>query len=709
LETVAAEPASIENVGSELKTGANVSPLPVATPYEMRITRMAGGEVRISGPVPNQRVMSVLHAAAQAVSGGAKVQDEMSLASGMPDERWPEMAKTALAALGRLDEGMATITDMQGHLTGHVSAPARRQIVLAILDRSRAGTWTTEINLPVVRAVPYRFVATLTARDAIIYHGYAPDDATRQEMITAIGEIAPSADSGGKIRLADGMPNDNWPTIVVRALGALATLRSGTLRISDMSVKIDGAVTGDGDLRRLKARSDNDWKLNVFALDPTPSASLIIEIASVGTATAGGQLPPGLDVDSLKAALPELTLSDGLKIRAAGNATGWKEALSAAAATLPRIAKGRILIGDGSVEVHGRMKPGFSAQASRAAVRAILPPGWRLEFHLGEAPPPSRVTLERLVSGEISIGGFLPEGFVQEGLPDGLVTDPETGLDVGGGGDPEEWAGIVKSGFSLLSVISEGSLTIEPGKITAEGLLAPGQDLAAAKRWLETSTGDGWNIDLDALKEIPAANDAIRINLASGESERLVNGYWLPVTDTSPAEAQCREQFAEIEASRTITFVAGSRRISRTADTALDRLTGITLACLAQETGQALEIGGHTDAVGASGKNQRLSEARARAVRDALIARGVPAGLLLVRGYGEEHPIADNDTEAGRALNRRISLHWAAAPRAAKSVAGHAVVPPAGAKHKTTHQPDPVKAGALKNSAKAALLTDPEY
>jgi len=66
-----------------------------------------------------------------------------------------------------------------------------------------------------------------------------------------------------------------------------------------------------------------------------------------------------------------------------------------------------------------------------------------------------------------------------------------------------------------------------------------------------------------------------------------------------------------------------------------------------------LEVQGHTDNIGGEEFNQRLSEARANAVRDALIAKGVEASRLRARGFGLTMPVASNDTEEGRSLNRR--------------------------------------------------------
>jgi len=67
-----------------------------------------------------------------------------------------------------------------------------------------------------------------------------------------------------------------------------------------------------------------------------------------------------------------------------------------------------------------------------------------------------------------------------------------------------------------------------------------------------------------------------------------------------------------------------------------------------------IEVGGHTDNVGKDDKNQKLSENRAGAVKDALIKFGVRSDILQMKGYGAAKPKASNDTEDGRFQNRRI-------------------------------------------------------
>ncbi|MCB0472788.1 MAG: OmpA family protein [Flavobacteriaceae bacterium] len=70
-------------------------------------------------------------------------------------------------------------------------------------------------------------------------------------------------------------------------------------------------------------------------------------------------------------------------------------------------------------------------------------------------------------------------------------------------------------------------------------------------------------------------------------------------------------------------------------------------------------IDGYTDSVGSDALNQKLSEARAKAVLDYLISNGVSADRLTSKGFGESNPIASNKTSAGRAKNRRVEINLA--------------------------------------------------
>jgi outer membrane protein OmpA-like peptidoglycan-associated protein len=89
---------------------------------------------------------------------------------------------------------------------------------------------------------------------------------------------------------------------------------------------------------------------------------------------------------------------------------------------------------------------------------------------------------------------------------------------------------------------------------------------------------------------------------------------------------------------------------------AVDQLTKVG-DIIAKYGDDRVRIEGHTDAQGAAAYNEELSLRRADAVRRVLLSRGVQEKQMLVLGLGEARPVADNQSAAGRARNRRVELH----------------------------------------------------
>lgn len=101
-----------------------------------------------------------------------------------------------------------------------------------------------------------------------------------------------------------------------------------------------------------------------------------------------------------------------------------------------------------------------------------------------------------------------------------------------------------------------------------------------------------------------------------------------------------------------ITFAFNSSTLNQRAYSVLDRVADT----LKEYDQTMIEIAGHTDSVGSDAYNDELSRKRAQAVGDYLISRGISGQRLIITGAGERYPIASNETEAGRAENRRVEM-----------------------------------------------------
>ncbi len=105
-------------------------------------------------------------------------------------------------------------------------------------------------------------------------------------------------------------------------------------------------------------------------------------------------------------------------------------------------------------------------------------------------------------------------------------------------------------------------------------------------------------------------------------------------------------------AARDVFFDEGKTTLKKSSYSALTKVVNI----MKENPGLYLNISGYTDNVGNKEFNQTLSEKRANVCKEYLISKGVSADHLSAKGYGEENPIADNKTEAGKAKNRRTEM-----------------------------------------------------
>jgi len=107
-----------------------------------------------------------------------------------------------------------------------------------------------------------------------------------------------------------------------------------------------------------------------------------------------------------------------------------------------------------------------------------------------------------------------------------------------------------------------------------------------------------------------------------------------------------------VEFSEKILFGFDRSDLNASASTNLDKLATI----LKEYPDTDIEIQGHTDSKGTDDYNMKLSEKRASSVATYLRGRGIASGRVKIKGYGETAPVASNETESGRAENRRVNF-----------------------------------------------------
>ncbi|MEL6567345.1 MAG: OmpA family protein [Pseudomonadota bacterium] len=122
--------------------------------------------------------------------------------------------------------------------------------------------------------------------------------------------------------------------------------------------------------------------------------------------------------------------------------------------------------------------------------------------------------------------------------------------------------------------------------------------------------------------------------------------------DIDPRGA-CEAAFASVLETNDVVFESGEAEISRASGETLDKLMAVSGQCAPN---LVFELGGHTDSIGERAFNVYLSEIRAQAVADYMVARGFDADRLTAVGYGPDQPKSDNATPEGRLANRRIEI-----------------------------------------------------
>jgi OOP family OmpA-OmpF porin len=304
---------------------------------------------------------------------------------------------------------------------------------------------------------------------------------------------------------------------------------------------------------------------------------------------------------------------------------------NAAALLLDQIGKlkdGKISISDTKVSLSGMARDLGGREAIAAALKN-LPEGFSVAANDIKAPPYIFQAYKDPVALTLTLTGYVPDNNVHAALTaaatrkffgEKVVDNLKASV-----GAPAGFASGVTAALGALSRLSTGTLVVSDREAKLSG---------------------------DALY------DAAAVQIRGGPGKDFPKDWQLKADiSVKPAVAPvdatvCQQLFSELLTRGKIRFESGRATIDPDSAGLLDRLIETALRCPTAN----IEVAGHTDTDGDNGFNQALSEKRAQAVTDYLVKAGLPASRFTAMGYGSTQPVATNDTDEGKAQNRRIDF-----------------------------------------------------
>jgi OmpA-OmpF porin, OOP family len=347
--------------------------------------------------------------------------------------------------------------------------------------------------------------------------------------------------------------------------------------------------------------------------------------------TLGGSSPlpstKGKLLETARASLGGVEVVDQMNL-ARGAPPRFDDAALLLLDQIGKLKDGKIAISDSKVSLSGMARELGGREAIAAALKN-LPEGFSVAANEIKAPPYVFQAYKDPVASTLTLTGYVPDGNVQSALAtaarrkffsEKVVDNLKASV-----GAPSGFAGAVVPALGALSRLSTGTLVVSDREVKLSGDAFYDAAATQIRAGLGKDFPQGWQFKAD-----------ISVKPASAPVDATV----------------CQQLFSDLLAKGRIRFVSGRATIDMDSAGLLDRLIETALRCPSVN----IEIAGHTDGDGEDGFNQGLSEKRAQAVAEYLVKVGLPADRFTAVGYGSTQPVASNDTDEGKAQNRRIDF-----------------------------------------------------
>ncbi|MEM9709557.1 MAG: OmpA family protein [Pseudomonadota bacterium] len=537
-------------------------------------------------------------------------------------------------------------------VTGTAADEAARFRALAtagrVVDAARVRDGI-EVRVPEQMAAPEFTIEFLRNGNEISFFGLIPEEVDRDAIRAAVADAAPDAEVSDLLQTADFATPSGWQDALDFAVEALGDLPRSKVSASPREVTVTAITDSRAD------RATTEARLNVAA---PATIRLILDISAPRPVISPFTLraildDQGLRFDACTADTEEardaiLSAARTVELRGQVNCTiglgapsaEWADASVAGISTLVQLGGGTVTFSDGDVTLIAA--PGTGEESFDRAIgefESALPEAFTLEAVLPETGDGSDSAIPEFVAilaggGGVELRGRLPDPltrttvesyaksrFGADDLVSGTRLDPAL---------PEGWPVRVLAGLEALSVLYEGQVRVEPNFVEIEGVTGDPDGQAEISRLLSEKLGQGEDFAIDV-----SYNEAFD-----------------PIAQL-PTPEECLSKIETIQREMPkITFAPSSPDIEPAGLETVAKIAEVLKDCQTVK----IEIAGHTDSQGRESMNLNLSQARADAVLNAIMAERVLTKNLVAKGYGETDPIGDNETEEGREENRRIEF-----------------------------------------------------
>jgi OmpA-OmpF porin, OOP family len=594
--------------------------------------RSTADGVVATGSVPTVAARKALSEALAAAFPGAKLRDDTTFASGAPTS-FSDAATAGVKALADLSAGSVAVSGSRLAIQGQAASSESYARLAEKPLAFPAGVAVAALEVRPPPVSPFGFSAERDG-SSLVLSGAVPSPKAKAAVLAQVAERFPGAALTDKLAYGSGAPM-GYDAAVAQALAGLSHLSKGAASVADGAIALQGQAATSADYEQaLAALPDPPGGMaardaGLVAPPASPwrwsaerTADRLVLEGSVPSPHARAAL-----VAAASSAAPGLPVEDRLAY-ASGAPSGFETSAPALVKQAVRLQPGRIAVSDSEVRIEGRA----ASDAEKASIEAALgalPKGLAVQSSVTAPPPAFRFQAEKNPdTGHLVLSGSVPDEATRQTLLDAarrrFFADAVVDEMKPTPGGPPDFGALASLALAQLARMGAGTLAITP-----QGLQLQGDALYGK-----------------AAEEIKAALAA----LPGGLPATLAVGVRPATTRLDPKA--CQEQLAGTLSRGTILFETAQATLDPESTPVLDALAYTVLQC----PGQRIRIEGHTDATGTAEGNADLSRRRAAAVRDYLARAGIAPEGLVAEGLGASRPVASNETDEGRARNRRIEF-----------------------------------------------------